>query len=163
MSFYLFVLRVFIFLRFSEDYVFEHYRPHPNGDKLKRVSGVKLYWIISQHCEELVELFSQSRKILDKRYWTRVNFYVVLNWSNSGDKRITHTSSMKPLFHTSLKRTKGLVSWTIIRECWTWKFDEWYLWFSNWSFYTWIFHQNKVWLCKFLFFEFSCFEVKSEV
>jgi len=37
-------------LSFSEDYNFEHCRPHPLGEKLKRVSGAKLYRIISYPC-----------------------------------------------------------------------------------------------------------------
>ena len=36
-----------ILLRFSEDYSYEHCRPHPGGEKLSRVSGSKLYRILS--------------------------------------------------------------------------------------------------------------------
>ena len=36
-----------LFFSFSEDYDFMHCRGHPGGNKLNRVSGVKLYRIIS--------------------------------------------------------------------------------------------------------------------
>ena len=57
-------------MRFSEDYSFEHCRPHPNGEKLKRVSGAKLYRIISQPCWRIAgSVFRESedfgQKILD--------------------------------------------------------------------------------------------------
>ena len=36
-----------LYLSFSEDYDFMHCRGHPGGEKLNRVSGSKLYRIIS--------------------------------------------------------------------------------------------------------------------
>ena len=130
-------------MSFSEDFSFEHCRTHPNGDKLKRKSGAKLYRIISQPCWRVAGRFFREsndfgQAILDAGEYLPSAKWIE-QWRQENRPHFVYENTLPQSFGASEKarplNDNQRVLDAVMKKNSS-KYDEWYLnYFSTFQFY----------------------------